>query len=131
LLLSDGLGISEQDARSDGDLLSLPWTACDSSVIPLSQGKTGARVTVPFGEPPKKLLDTAEKRAVTILAEAIAATCRYRDVANATHAGGYGDVSFSDERQAAHCEGANRSLWQPDSRNLIAIKPRLRLPDPN
>jgi hypothetical protein len=35
--------------QRQGDLLRLPWSGYDGSVIRLKQGKTGARVTVPVG----------------------------------------------------------------------------------
>ena len=56
--------------QRQGDLLRLPWSAYDGTVIRLRQGKTGARVTIPVGEPLKAFLDATKKRAVTILTTA-------------------------------------------------------------
>lgn len=56
--------------QRQGDLLRLPWSAYDGAVIRLRQRKTGARVTIPVGEPLKVLLDKTKKRAVTILTTA-------------------------------------------------------------
>ena len=53
--------------QRQGDLLRLPWSAYDGSVIRLKQGKTGARVTVPVGAPLKAALDATRKRGPLIL----------------------------------------------------------------
>jgi integrase len=39
--------------QRQGDLLRLPWSAYDGVHIRLKQGKTGARVTIPVGAPPR------------------------------------------------------------------------------
>lgn len=54
--------------QRQGDLLRLPWGAYDGQRIRLRQSKTGARVCIPVGGPLKAALDTAKKRAVTVLA---------------------------------------------------------------
>lgn len=43
--------------QRQGDLLRLTWQQYDGEVIRLQQGKTGARVVIPVGEPLKKALD--------------------------------------------------------------------------
>jgi integrase len=53
--------------QRQGNLLRLPWSAYDGSVIRLKQGKTGARVTVPVGAPLKAALDATRKRGPLIL----------------------------------------------------------------
>jgi integrase len=53
--------------QRQGDLLRLPWSAYNGSVIRLKQGKTGARVTVPVGAPLKAALDATRKRGPLIL----------------------------------------------------------------
>jgi integrase len=47
--------------QRQGDLLGLPWTAYDGKHIRLRQSKTGARVTIPVGQPLKVALDSAAK----------------------------------------------------------------------
>lgn len=56
--------------QREGDLLRVPWSAYDGSRIRIRQGKTGARVSVPVGQPLKVALDTAaqSKKTTTILA---------------------------------------------------------------
>lgn len=54
--------------QRQGDLLRLPWSAYDGTIIRLRQSKTGARVTIPVGAPLKALLDATPKTAVTVLA---------------------------------------------------------------
>ena len=53
--------------QRQGDLLRLPWSAYDGTTIRLKQGKTGARVAIPVGEPLRVILDATKKRAVTLL----------------------------------------------------------------
>jgi len=47
--------------QRQGDLLRLPWSAYDGSVIRLRQSKTGRRVEIPVGAPLKAALDEAAK----------------------------------------------------------------------
>lgn len=56
--------------QRQGDLLRLTWSAYDGRIIRLKQNKTGARVSIPVGEPLRIALDAAakvKKDAVTIL----------------------------------------------------------------
>nr|WP_112312547.1 tyrosine-type recombinase/integrase [Pseudogemmobacter bohemicus] len=53
--------------QRQGDLLKLTWSAYDSSHIRLRQSRTGRRVVIQVGAPPKDLLDATQKAAVTIL----------------------------------------------------------------
>lgn len=54
--------------QRQGDLLRLPWSAYDGTVIRLKQSKTGARVVIPVGAPLKVALDaTARKSPVVLL----------------------------------------------------------------
>jgi integrase len=45
--------------QRQGDLLRLPWSAYDGTLIRLQQSKTGARVSIPVGIPLKAALDAA------------------------------------------------------------------------
>lgn len=56
--------------QRQGDLLRLPWSAYDGSVIRLRQSKTGRRVVIPVAAPLRTALEEAAstKKAVTILA---------------------------------------------------------------
>lgn len=54
--------------QRQGDLLRLPWSAYDGTRVRLKQSKTGARVSIPIGQPLKVLLDAAKRKAITILA---------------------------------------------------------------
>ncbi|UHD44011.1 tyrosine-type recombinase/integrase [Aureimonas altamirensis] len=56
--------------QREGDLLRVPWSAYDGSRIRIRQGKTGARVSIPVGQPLKVALDAAaqSKKTTTILA---------------------------------------------------------------
>lgn len=56
--------------QREGDLLRVPWSAYDGKRIRIRQGKTGARVSVPVGQPLKVALDAAaqSKKTTTILA---------------------------------------------------------------
>jgi integrase len=47
--------------QRQGDLLRLPWSAYDGTRIRLRQSKTGARVSVPVGEPLRAALDAIAK----------------------------------------------------------------------
>lgn len=53
--------------QRQGDPLRLTWRAYDGTHIRLRQSKTGARVTIPIGQPLRSLLDAEPRRAVTIL----------------------------------------------------------------
>ena len=53
--------------QRQGDLLKLAWTQYDGTYIRLQQGKTGARVTVPVGEPLKVRLDAIRRKEGAIL----------------------------------------------------------------
>jgi integrase len=53
--------------QRQGDLLRLPWSGYDGTHIRLRQSKTGARVTIPVGEPLKALLDATPKKGPIIL----------------------------------------------------------------
>src|SRR5258708_14598072 len=53
--------------QRQGDLLRLPWSAYDGKHIRLRQSKTGARVVIPVGAPPKAALDAAPKVSPIIL----------------------------------------------------------------
>lgn len=58
--------------QREGDLLRAAWGAYDGKRLRVRQGKTGARVTIPVGEPLKVVLDGAKaertkKEATTIL----------------------------------------------------------------
>lgn len=53
--------------QRQGDLLKLAWTNYDGTHIRLRQGKGKRRVPIPVGEPLKAVLDSAKRRAVTIL----------------------------------------------------------------
>lgn len=50
--------------QRQGDLLRLTWTAYDGQTIRLKQRKTGARVSVPVGEPLRLALDSAKAKRV-------------------------------------------------------------------
>jgi len=54
--------------QRQGDLLKLPWSEYNGVRVRLKQSKTGARVTVPIGQPLKVLLDAAKRKAITVLA---------------------------------------------------------------
>lgn len=43
--------------QRQGDILRAPWSAYDGKRLRLRQGKTGARVSIPVGEPLRALLD--------------------------------------------------------------------------
>lgn len=53
--------------QRQGDLLQLAWTQYDGAVIRLQQGKTGARVVIPVGEPLKLALDAIGRRSGIVL----------------------------------------------------------------
>jgi integrase len=53
--------------QRQGDLLRLPWSAYNGTVIRLRQSKTGARVVVPVGAPLKAALEATTKRSPIIL----------------------------------------------------------------
>jgi integrase len=53
--------------QRQGDLLRLPWSACDGKHIRLRQGKGGVRVTIPVGAPLKAALDAIQKRSTIVL----------------------------------------------------------------
>jgi len=53
--------------QRQGDLLGLPWSSYDGSHVRFRQSKTGRRVTMPAGMPPKVLLDSTERRGPMIL----------------------------------------------------------------
>jgi integrase len=53
--------------QRQGDLLRLTWAAYDGETIRLIQSKTGARVTIPVGEPLKLVLDATKRQSPTIL----------------------------------------------------------------
>lgn len=48
--------------QRQGDLLALPWSSYDTATISLRQGKTGAKVNVPVGEPLRALLAALPRR---------------------------------------------------------------------
>ncbi len=56
------LQIALWTGQRQGDLLSLTWSAYNGTNIRLRQSKTGARVTIPVGQPLKVALDAAAKR---------------------------------------------------------------------
>lgn len=56
------------DRTTAGDLLKLPWSSHDGSVIRLRQGKTRRRVTIPVGAPLMAALDAAPKIGPIVLA---------------------------------------------------------------
>ena len=56
------LQIALWTGQRQGDLLSLPWSAYNGTHIRLRQSKTGARVTIPVGQPLKVALDAAAQR---------------------------------------------------------------------
>lgn len=51
------LQIALWTGQREGDILNLTWRQYDGQVLRLQQGKTGARVVIPVGEPLVKLLD--------------------------------------------------------------------------
>lgn len=53
--------------QREGDLLRAPWSAYDGKKIRIRQGKTGARVTIPVGEPLREMLDAMPRLSTTIL----------------------------------------------------------------
>jgi integrase len=53
--------------QRQGDLLRLPWSAYDGSLIRLRQAKGGARVAIPVGAPLKATLDATPKHSTIIL----------------------------------------------------------------
>jgi integrase len=53
--------------QRQGDLLRLPWSAYDGTVIRLRQSKTGRPVKIPVGAPLKAALDATLKRSPIIL----------------------------------------------------------------
>ena len=53
--------------QRQGDLLTLPWSAYDGSVIRLTQSKTEATVIIPAGTPLRALLERTQKRGPLIL----------------------------------------------------------------
>jgi integrase len=53
--------------QRQGDLLRLPWLHYDGTHIRLKQSKGGKRVVIKVGAPLKRLLDTQERRGLTIL----------------------------------------------------------------
>lgn len=54
--------------QRQGDLLRLQWSAYDGDTIRLRQSKGGVRVTIPVGEPLKKVLDSKNRTIGNILA---------------------------------------------------------------
>lgn len=53
--------------QRQGDLLRLGWSSYRDGKVRLRQSKTGARVSIPVGGPLKATLDSARRRATTIL----------------------------------------------------------------
>ncbi len=53
--------------QRQGDLLRLPWSAYDGSLIRLQQSKTGRRVVVPVGQPLRQLLDRTMRTSTLVL----------------------------------------------------------------
>lgn len=53
--------------QRQGDLLALTWPQYDGSYIRLKQGKTGARVVIPVGEPLKAVLDPIRQKVGKVL----------------------------------------------------------------
>jgi integrase len=53
--------------QRQGDILRLPWSAYDGSVIRLHQSKTGRGLVIPVGAPLKAALDAAPRRSTLIL----------------------------------------------------------------
>ncbi len=53
--------------QRQGDLLKLPWSAYDGTIIKIRQRKTGAYVSIPVAHPLKTSLDTAPRRCPIIL----------------------------------------------------------------
>lgn len=53
--------------QREGDLLRAPWSAYDGKRLRVRQGKTGARVTIPLGEPLRTLLDVEPRKSTVIL----------------------------------------------------------------
>jgi integrase len=56
--------------QRQGDLLRAPWSAYDGKTLKVRQGKTGARVAVPIGQPLRELLSATVRVALTILTNA-------------------------------------------------------------
>jgi len=50
--------------QREGDLLKALWSTYDGKRLRLRQGKTGARVTIPVGEPLRLMLEESKKRKV-------------------------------------------------------------------
>jgi len=53
--------------QRQGDLLALTWPQYDGKVIRLRQSKTGIRVTIPVGEPLRKMLDPMRQKVGRVL----------------------------------------------------------------
>src|SRR5690606_8075514 len=47
--------------QRQADLLRAPWSAYDGKRLRVRQGKTGARVSIPVGEPLRLLLDASPR----------------------------------------------------------------------
>jgi integrase len=52
--------------QREGDLLRAPWSAYDGKTLRIRQRKTGARVSIPVGEPLRIAMDAAPRVATTI-----------------------------------------------------------------
>jgi hypothetical protein len=62
-----GADAGNLDRPTAGDLLRLPWSAYDGTLIRLHQSKTGRRIVMPAGAPLKALWDLTERRGPVIL----------------------------------------------------------------
>ncbi len=91
--------------QRQGDLLRLSWTQYDGRVIRLQQGKTGARVVIPVGEPLRLRLDPIKRRDGNILVnlegEAWTEDGFRSSWAKAFKKAGLSGVTFNDTRGTA------------------------------
>ena len=53
--------LASDTGQRQGDLLRLPWSSYDGTVIKLRQGKTGAYVSIPVADALKAALDAAPR----------------------------------------------------------------------
>lgn len=91
--------------QRQGDLLRVTWSAYDGKTIRIKQGKTGARVSIPVGEPLRVLLDNQTHKATTILVNTKGITWTedgFRTSwGKACTAAGVDDLTFHDLRGTA------------------------------
>jgi integrase len=99
--LGDGLG------QREGDCIRLGWTQYDDAAIQLRQRKTGKLISVPAVERLKRALDSAPRKAATIVVSETTGrpytednfTHLFREIADA--AGLPSDLQFRDLRRSA------------------------------